>query len=165
MYIYSSSTYTQTGTFAWGILVIIQSNECDQWVHVSYFIPPLSEIYIYVVTLYISSIYLVPGVYTTAWQALNRCVFQYKQTKTWRANKEDSKCLTQHEKFQKKKNDIHVSPGESSDYWHQIYMKGSMPVTLPYIFDILLIKGVLTLRYDNQGINVKFFQKQINVFF
>lgn len=65
----------------------------------------------------------------------------------------------------RKKNDIHVSPGESSDYWHQIYMKGSMPVTLPYIFDILLIKGGLTLRYDNQGINVKFFQKQINVFF
>lgn len=31
-----------------------------------------------------------------------------------------------------------------------------MPVTLPYIFDILLIQGVLTLRYDNQGINVKY---------
>lgn len=31
-----------------------------------------------------------------------------------------------------------------------------MLVTLPYIFDILLIQGVLTLRYDNQGINVKY---------
>lgn len=37
-----------------------------------------------------------------------------------------------------------------------IIRRGSMPVTLPYIFDILLIQGVLTLRYDNQGINVKY---------
>lgn len=50
-------------------------------------------------------------------------------------------------------------------------MKGSVPVTLPCIFDILLIKGVLTLRYDNQRINVKyiwyffFIQKQINGIF
>lgn len=44
-----------------------------------------------------------------------------------------------------------------------------MLVTLPYIFDILLIQGVLTLRYDNQGINVKYIrnliQKQINGIF
>lgn len=79
----------------------IHSNDCDQWVQVSYFIPRLSEIHIYVVTLYIFHLYLVPDIYTTAWQAKKRCVFQYKQTKTWRASKEDSKCLTQHEKLQK----------------------------------------------------------------
>lgn len=56
MYIYISSTYTQTGTLAWGI----HSNECDQWVHVSYFISRSSEIYIYVVTLYIFQYILYP---------------------------------------------------------------------------------------------------------
>lgn len=164
MYIYSSNTYTQTGTFAWGILVIIQSNECDQWVHVSYFIPPLSEIYIYVVTLYIFQYILYP---VSIQRRDRRWIGVYFST-----NKPRHEELTRRiqnvwhsTKNSRKKNDIHVSPGESSDYWHQIYMKGSMPVTLPYIFDILLIKGGLTLRYDNQGINVKFFQKQINVFF
>lgn len=158
MYIYSSSTYTQTGTFAWGILVIIQSNECDQWVHVSYFIPPLSEIYIYVVTLYISSIYLVPGVYTTAWQALNRCVFQYKQTKTWRANKEDSKCLTQHEKFQKK--------------WYLCISRRIIGLLTSDIYEgvhachfTLYFWHLVKQRRFNLNLNVKFFQKQINVFF
>lgn len=79
----------------------IHSNDCDQWVQVSYFIPRLSEIHIICRYIVYISLYLVPDIYTTAWQAKKRCVFQYKQTKTWRASKEDSKCLTQHEKLQK----------------------------------------------------------------
>lgn len=147
----------------------IHSNDCDQWVQVSYFIPRLSEIHICRYIVYIS-LYLVPDIYTTAWQAKKRCVFQYKQTKTWRASKEDSKCLTQHENSRKTLY-LCISRRIIGLLTSDIFMKGSVPVTLPCIFDILLIKGVLTLRYDNQRINVKyiwyffFIQKQINGIF
>lgn len=97
----------------------------------------LRDIHICRYFVYIS-IYLVPDIYTTAWQALKRCVFQYKQTKTWRANKEDSKCLTQHEKIQKKWY-LCISRRIIGLLTSDIIRRGSMPVTLPYIFDILLI--------------------------
>lgn len=89
--------FTQTGTFAWGIFIAMTVTSESKYrilslvsqrytymsLHCIYFIIPCTR-------------HLYNGV-----TAKKRCVFQYKQTKTWRASKEDSKCLTQHEKLQK----------------------------------------------------------------
>lgn len=91
--------FTQTGTFAWGIFIAMTVTSESKYRILS-LESSLRDTHICRYIVYIS-LYLVPDIYTTAWQAKKRCVFQYKQTKTWRASKEDSKCLTQHEKLQK----------------------------------------------------------------
>lgn len=90
--------FTQTGTFAWGIFIAMTVTSESKYRILSLVSQRCTHICRYIVYI---SLYLVPDIYTTAWQAKKRCVFQYKQTKTWRASKEDSKCLTQHEKLQK----------------------------------------------------------------
>lgn len=147
----------------------IHSNDCDQWVQVSYFIPRLSEIHIYVVTLYIFHYILYPtsiqrrdrrrkGVYFSTNKPRHEELARRIQN-VWHSTKNSRKTLY-----------LCISRRIIGLLTSDIFMKGSVPVTLPCIFDILLIKGVLTLRYDNQRINVKyiwyfFIQKQINGIF
>lgn len=142
---------TQTGKFAWGIFIAMTVTR----VQVSYFIPRLSEIHIYVVTLYIFQYILYP----TSIQRCDRrrkCVYfntnkprheelTLRIQNVWHSTKKSRKTLY-----------LCISRRIIGLLTLDIYMKGSVPVTLPCIFDILLIKGVLTLRYDNQRINVKY---------
>lgn len=150
---YISSTYYYTD---WHVCMgYIHSNDCDQWVQVSYFIPRLSEIHIYVVTLYIFHYVLYPtsiqrrdrrrkGVYFSTNKPRHEELARRIQN-VWHSTKTSRKTLY-----------LCISKRIIGLLTSDIFMKGSVPVTLPCIFDILLIKGVLTLRYDNQRINVKY---------
>lgn len=107
----------------------IHSNDCDQWVQVSYFIPRLSEIHIYVVTLYIFHYILYPtsiqrrdrrrkGVYFSTNKPRHEELARRIQN-VWHSTKTSRKTLY-----------LCISKRIIGLLTSDIFMKGSVPVTL-----------------------------------
>lgn len=144
--------FTQTGTFAWGIFIAMTVTSESKYRILSL----VSQRYTY---MSLHCIYFIYILYPTSIQRRDRrrkgVYFSTNKPRheelarriqnVWHSTKNSRKTLY-----------LCISRRIIGLLTSDIFMKGSVPVTLPCIFDILLIKGVLTLRYDNQRINVKY---------